>query len=408
MTDNYTHPFDRDLLTPKFMANPYPYYQQLREENPVFWSQRLRAWIISRYADVEPALHDRRLNSGDRVAAILDELPKSERKAFQPLVDHLTKWLGFTDPPDHDRLRRLIGLAFTPRMMEDLRPTIQAIADDLLDDVVGQDQFDVVGALAFSQPFNVIMTMLGVREAERADFRRWSNAIGHFISAGGISLERARNAQEGVFGLREYFHGLAERRRQQPQDDLLSALVALEDGGDSLTHNELISMCVQLLFAGHETTEGSIGLGMLALFRNPDQMKQLRDTPSLIKPAVEELLRYDTSVQRQARVLSDDMEIDGHQLRKGQYLLVFIAAANRDPAKFTDPDRLDITRQPNPHVSFGFGLHYCIGRPLGRVELQVAFNTLLQRFPNLRLPEQSLAYEKLLALRKLKSLVVAV
>ena len=167
-------------------------------------------------------------------------------------------------------------------------------------------------------------------------------------------------------------------------------------------------MCVQLLFAGHETTEGSIGLGMLALFRNLDQMKQLRDTPSLIKPAVEELLRYDTSVQRQARVLSDDMEIDGHQLRKGQYLLVFIAAANGDPAKFTDPDRLDITRQPNPHVSFGFGLHYCIGGPLARVELQVAFNTLLQRFPNLRLPEQSLAYEQLLALRKLKSLVVAV
>ena len=408
MATEFQHPFDRELLSPKFLSNPYSYYKQLREENPVFWSERLQAWIITRYKDVEPALHDPRLSSGKRVAAILSGLPAEERGQYQQLYDHVIKWLGFTDPPDHDRLRGLLGKTFTPRMMEALLPTIQGIVNELLDAVHGQDEIDIASALAFPQPLNVILTMIGVPPEDRENFKHWSNAIGHFVSAGGVTHTRARNAQEAVQHLSEYFRELAEQRRREPQDDLLSLFVGLESAGDHLTHDELISMCVQLLFAGHETTEGSLGLGLLALFRNPEQMERLRDNPGLIKSAVEEILRYDTSVQRQARVLDEDMEIDGHQLRRDQYLLLFIAAANRDPEKFDKPDAFDITRQPNPHVSFGFGIHYCIGGPLARLELQVALGSLLERYPHMQLPEQDLEYEELLALRKLKSLVVRV
>ena len=408
MSQNYMHSFDRDLLTPQFLADPYPYYKTLRQEHPVFWSERLSAWVITCYKDVESALHDPRLSSGKRVAAILSELKSEERGKYQKLHDHLNKWLGFTDPPDHDRLRRLLGKTFTPRMMEAMRPTIQTIVDELLDSVHGQDEIDVATELAFPQPFNVILTMIGVPDEDRDNFRDCSNAIGHFVSAGGIDEVRATKAQNAVDNLRDYFHELAEQRRHEPQDDLLSLLVGLESDGDHLTHDELISMCVQLLFAGHETTEGSIGLGLLALFRNPDQMNLLLNNPDLIKSAVEEILRYDTSVQRQARVLEKDMEIKGQTLTQDQYLLLFIAAANRDPEKFTNPDTFDITRHPNPHVSFGFGIHYCIGGPLARLELQVALGSLLERYPQMQLPDQNLEYEKLLALRKLKSLIIRV
>jgi cytochrome P450 len=406
MSQSYSHPFDRDLLTPEFLADPYRYYRQLREESPVFWSERLQAWVLTRYADVKPALHDPRLNSGDRIAAIMRGLPEGERDRFQVLATHLNRWVAFVDPPDHTRLRRLVTKAFTPAVMEDLRSTIQATVNELLDAVQGQAQFDIVEALAFPLPATVIAALLGIPPDDREDFKRWSNAIGLFVSGGIASVERAETAQDSVLQLGEYFHGLAEERRRDPADDLLSALVTLEEQGDTLSHDELISMCVQLLFAGHETTEGSTALGLLALFRNPDEFERLRREPALVDSAVEEILRYDTSVQRQARVLSEDMAIGGSRLRKSQYVLGFIAAANRDPEAFDEPDRFDIGRQPNPHMSFGHGIHYCLGGPLARVELQVVFRSLLDRYPNLRMPPQPLEYEKLLSMRKLKALVV--
>jgi len=266
----------------------------------------------------------------------------------------------------------------------------------------------VMQALAFPLPATVIAALLGIPPGDREDFRRWSNAIGRFVSGGLATVERAAHAQDSVYRLRDYLHALADNRRRSPGGDLLSALVNLEDQGDTLSHDELISMCVQLLFAGHETTEGSTALGLLALFHNPDQLERLRRQPELLNSAVEETLRYDTSVQRQARVVSQDMEFGAVRLQRGQYVLAFIASANRDPAVFADPDQFDIARRPNPHLSFGQGIHYCLGGPLARVELQVIFASLLERFPRLQLAPQPLEYEVLLSLRKPRSLRLAV
>jgi pimeloyl-[acyl-carrier protein] synthase len=399
--------FDQFLLTPEFFADPYPFYHRLRSEDPVYWSHRLGAWLLTCYTDVTSALHDPRLRSGNRIRAIMSQLPETVQTQSRPLYEHLTKMMAFTDPPDHTRLRTLVGKAFTPGTVTGLRPRIQMIVDELLDRVQGAGQADLVHDFAFPLPAIVICEMLGIPVEARDQFKQWSNDIVGFVSAGQVTPGKAEAAQQSVAALTSYFRGLAEQRRQNPCGDLLSALVIAEEKGDKLTEEELFSMCVQLFFAGFETTEGLIGNGMLALMRHPDQLKKLRDNPSLIGTAVEEFLRYDNSVQRQARVASVDMVIHGQQILQGQYLLLFIGAANRDPAQFPNPDQLDISRRENKHVAFGHGIHFCIGAPLARLEAEIAINTILRRFPTLRLLPQSLEWEELLALRKLKSLKVS-
>jgi hypothetical protein len=407
MTQAVGKGFDEYLLTPDFFADPYPFYHQLRSTQPVYWSDRLGAWLLTRYTDVASALHDSRLKSGSRIQAIMSQLPETVRSETQPLYQHLTKMMAFTDPPNHTRLRTLVGKAFTPGTVAKLRPRIQAIVDELLDKVQGTGKADLVRDFAYPLPAIVICEMLGIPLEVRDHFKQWSNDIVGFVSAGQVTAHKALTAQRSVAALTEYFLSLCEQRRQHPREDLISALVIAEEEGDKLTEDELLSMCVQLFFAGFETTEGLIGNGLLALMRNPDQLKNLRDNPSLIGTAVEEFLRYDNSVQRQARVASVDLEIGGQRILQGQYLLLFIGAANRDPAQFRDPDRLDISRCENKHVAFGHGIHFCIGAPLARLEGEIAINTVLGRFPGLRLMSQSLAWEELLALRKLKSLKVS-
>ncbi len=337
----------------------------------------------------------------------MSQLPEAVQTQSELLYQHLTKMMAFSDPPDHTRLRTLVGKAFTPGTVTGLRPRIQAIVDELLDRVEGGGQADLVRDFAFPLPAIVICEMLGIPVEARDQFKQWSNDIVGFVSAGQVTPGKAQAAQRSVAALTNYFRDLAELRRQHPCGDLLSALVIAEEKGDKLTEEELFSMCVQLFFAGFETTEGLIGNGMLALMRHPDQLKKLRDNPSLIGTAVEEFLRYDNSVQRQARVANVDMVIHGQQIFQGQYLLLFIGAANRDPAQFPNPDQLDISRSENKHVAFGHGIHFCIGAPLARLEGEIAINTILRRFPTLRLLPQSLEWEELLALRKLKSLNVS-
>ena len=407
MTQAVGKGFDEYLLTPDFFADPYPFYHHLRSTQPVYWSDRLGAWLLTRYTDVASALHDSRLKSGSRIQAIMSQLPETVRSETQPLYQHLTKMMAFTDPPNHTRLRTLVGKAFTPGTVAKLRPRIQAIVDELLDKVQGTGKADLVRDFAYPLPAIVICEMLGIPLEVRDHFKQWSNDIVGFVSAGQVTAHKALTAQRSVAALTEYFLSLCEQRRQHPREDLISALVIAEEEGDKLTEDELLSMCVQLFFAGFETTEGLIGNGLLALMRNPDQLKNLRDNPSLIGTAVEEFLRYDNSVQRQARVASVDLEIGGQRILQGQYLLLFIGAANRDPAQFRDPDRLDISRCENKHVAFGHGIHFCIGAPLARLEGEIAINTALRRFPGLQLMRQSLSWEELLALRKLKSLKVS-
>lgn len=398
--------FDRQLLTPEFMADPYPFYHRLRAADPVYWSERLGAWMLTRYRDVTAALRDPRLNESDRIAAILSQLPEERRPDFQPLSLHLTRWIVFTDPPDHTRLRALANKAFTPRIVANLRPRIQALVDDLLDARQAAGQMDIVKDFAFPLPAIVIAEMLGIPRRDHERFRRWTADIAGFLSAGQITVQGAAAAQESVLELRHYLHAIAEECRQRPQADLISALVATDEQGERLSDDEFTATCVQLLFAGHETTEGLIGNGLLALMRHPDQMDWLKDHPGTMATAVEEFLRYDSSVQRQARVASVDLNLEGRHVRRGQYILIFLGAANRDPDQFRDPDRLDVSRTENRHVSFGSGIHFCLGAPLARLEGEVAIGTALRRMPAMRLAAEHLEREPLLALRKLKSLPV--
>jgi pimeloyl-[acyl-carrier protein] synthase len=396
--------FDDVLLTPEFLADPYAVYHQMRSEAPVYWSERFKAWMLTRYADVKSTLHDPRMRSRERIGAILSQLPESARAEMKPLSDHLTKWVAFTDPPDHTRLRTLVDKAFTPRMIANLRRPIQSIVDELLVQVAHAGRMDVVQDFSFPLPATVISSMLGIPRADHGRFKKWSGDIANFVSAGGINIDVARQAQQSVIELADYFQGIIRDRRQTPQDDLISRLVAAEEQGEKLSEDELFAMFVQLFFAGHETTTGLINNGLLALLRNPEQKRKLQNDPTLIASAVEEFLRYDTSVQRQARVAAEDIEIDGHTIRKGQYVLQFIAAANRDPAVFPNPDTLDVARTGNRHLAFGYGSHFCIGGPLARLEGQIAMGTLLQRMPNIELACEvaTLEWEPLMALRKLK------
>jgi len=398
--------FDPLFLTPEFLADPYPTYHRMRAEAPVYWSERFNAWMLTRYAEVKPALHDSRLNSGQRMAAIMGQLPKSVQPEMKPLYEHLTKWVAFTDPPNHTRLRTLVGKAFTAHMVQRLRPQIQAIVDELLDAVQSAGQMDVVRDFSFPLPATVISSMLGIPRKDHEQFRSWSDDIVHFVSAGDITVEAARKAQHSVVELSNYFRRLVAERREKPEPDLISELITAEEQGDKLTQDELFAMFVQLFFAGHETTTGLINNALLALFKFPDERQRLQNDPSLIASAVEEFLRYDNSVQRQARVANVDVELGGQLIRKGQYALLFIAAANRDQAIFPDPDRLDISRTENKHLAFGHGIHFCLGGPLARIEGQIAIETLLRRMPNVQPAYDSLSWEPLLAVRKLKSFPV--
>ena len=400
--------FDEVFLTPEYFADPYPLFHQLRAEAPVYWSERLQAWLVTRYDDVLQGLTDSRLISGGRIASILDRLPPGTQGQYSSLLTHMTQMMLFTDPPDHTRLRNLVGKAFTHRALTDLRPKIQLIVDELLDSFEGRDRIDLVAEFAFHVPAIVICEMLGIPREDRGHVHDWSDDIAGFISAGAVTPEKTEAAQRSVLTAKEYLLELAARRRSEPQDDLMTALVEAEHEGDKLSGDELISMVIQLFFAGFETTEGLIGNAVLALLRFPDQFELLRSEPSLIESAVEEFLRYDNSVMRQARVARVDLELRGRQIRKGQYVALFIGAANRDPEQFLEPDQLDITRRENKHVGFGHGLHFCIGGPLARIETQLAVNSILRRIPRMRLVDEDLEWDELVALRKLKSLQLAI
>ncbi len=400
--------FDSEFLTPEYFNDPYPFYHRLRVEAPAYWSDKLNGWLLTRFGDVKRGLSDPRLNNGGRIPALMAQLPAGAHERYRPLATRMGNNMAFTDPPDHTRIRKLVGGAFTPRKVNNLKPRIQETVNELLDAVQSRQHFDLVGEFAFQLPAIVICELVGIPRTDRNKFKRWSDDIVGFLSIGAVTPEKTARAQESVLEATEYIARLVDDRRYDPRDDMLTALVSSQDESDVLTEDELFSSIVHLFNAGFETTEGLIGNGMLALFRNPDQMELLRENANLIESAVEEFLRYDNSVQRQMRVASEDIELHGDIIRRGQHIALFVGAAGRDPYHFPDPDRLDITRTPNKHIGFGYGIHFCIGGALARIETQVALKSLLQRYPNMRLPDQTLEYAKLVGLRKLKSLTVEV
>ena len=386
-------------LDPEVVADPYPTYHRLRKEAPVYHSP-LGFWVLTRYDDVVSALRDPRLIKEPLAAFVAARMGTPVPAMGVSMLDR--------DPPDHTRLRSLVSKAFTPRVVEGLRPKIQHIVDGLLAKVEANGSMDLIEEFAYPLPVSVICQMLGVPVEDSDRFRGWSLDIARGLD--GILLPpdspiRGRSI-ESRRALGAYFRELIAERRAAPRADLLSSLIAVEEAGDTLNEEELLATCILLLIAGHETTVNLIGNGTLALLRHPDQLRRLREDPSLIGTAVEELLRFDGPVQRTARIPDADVTFGGTTIGKGELVMPFIGAADRDPAQFPDPDRLDIGRTDNRHIAFGWGIHFCLGAPLARVEGQIAINTLLQRFPKLALATERPEYRQSLTLRGLTSLPV--
>jgi cytochrome P450 len=397
-SDDYTRMFEGRL------SDPYPFYDLLRTEDPVHWSERFDCWLLTRYTDVTMALRDARL-SANRTGVFMKQLPDAMRQQLQPLRDHLATWMSHSDPPGHTRLRGLVSKAFTPGMVEGMRSQIQTIVDGLLNAVQEKREFDIIGEIAYPLPAAVISDMLGVPVDDREQFRQWAEDIMAFTGGGALALPRiAEKAQKSLFEMYEYFGGLIRERRKRPQNDLITALTRIEEQGDRLTEDDLIGLCDQLLTAGHDTTRNLIGNGMLALLTNQDQLHALRQDPSLTPSAVEELLRFDSPLQRQTRVAKEDFELHQCHIRKGQPILSMLGAANRDPARFEEPNRLDLSRRNNGHVAFGSGIHYCLGAPLSRLEGQIAIGSIVHRFPNLHLSKPVQQWRENMSVRGLVSL----
>lgn len=385
-----------DPRMPAFRRDPYPYYDMLRTEAPIYYWEDWGVYFLTRWADNNALLRDSRLGHGTP-----GEPPDEQRS----LYTMQSNWMLFKDPPDHTRLRGLTQRAFTPRRIEQMRATIQDLTNSLLDRVQGQDEVDIVADLAYPLPVTVIARLLGIPEQDHDTFHAWSDALGKsldLVEAEAVYDEASRAAA----ALNAYLAELADRRRVEPTDDLLSALVIAEEAGDRLSADELFGTCSLLLVAGHETTINLIGNGMLALLRHPAQLALLRANPALTATAVEELLRYDSPVQLTSRTVHETLEVDGHLFPKGVEINFVLGAANRDPAAFAEPNVLDITRKPNPHLAFGGGIHYCLGAPLARLEAQIAFVTLLQRFPHLTLLDDDPPYRDNYLLRGVKRLPV--
>jgi len=373
-----------DLVSQVFKANPYPTYARLRAEAPAFLTRlpdgRL-AWLISRYPDVMAALKDPQLVK-DRHRVGTQHRMRFER-FFEPFFRSLQFTMLDLDPPDHTRLRNLVHMAFTPRLVERLRERIQALANRLLDRASEQGELELVAGYALPIPATVIADLLGVPAADRDRFHRWSSRL--------VSVSSGRDllsALPSVLLFTRYLRRLIRQRRLEPHDDLITALVQAEDGGDRLNADELISMILLLLVAGHETTVNLIATGMLALLEQPDQLRRLRAEPELLRngTAIEELLRYTSPVQfATERYAVESVKASDSTIPAGALVLGVIGSANHDEVQFAQPEVLDLGRTPNPHLAFGQGIHYCLGAPLARLEAQIAFETLLRRLADIEL-----------------------
>ncbi|MBI1816789.1 MAG: cytochrome P450 [Deltaproteobacteria bacterium] len=386
----------------EFRADPYGHYRRMRTLDPVHFIADPGLWALTRYTDVVAALRDERL-SAERFQLTFPEMQASA------LISSFAGMMLLRDPPDHTRLRLLVSKAFTPRVVERLQPRVQSIVDGLIDAVERRGETDLMQSIAGPLPVMVIAELLGLPWSDREQLKRWSDAL-VILADGSLALAGFPQAEQSAAEFKEYLGGILAERRARPgndlRDDLISGLLAAHERDDRLTEDELFATCVLLLIAGHETTTNLIGNGMLALLRHPDQSTRLRSDPSLIRSAIEELLRYESPVQLTSRVAKVDLEIGGKPVRTGQEVCLVLGAANRDPAQFADPDRLDLARVDNHHLAFGLGLHFCLGAPLARLEGQIAVASLLRRLPELRLASDAVEWREGIMMRALTALPI--
>jgi cytochrome P450 PksS len=396
-----------DIASPRFKADPYPFYARLRADAPVHrvtLSGGVPAWLVTRYDDVAAVLKDERLVK-DRLNAAKPGEPA--RQPWMPAMFRpLTRNMLDLDPPDHTRLRALVQKAFTPRHVEQLRERITSLTERLLDAARDRASVDLIGHYALPLPTTIIAEMLGVPAGDQSRFHRWSRVIVTTLPSGWGMLK----AIPSVLAFMRFIRKLVVRRKSDPRDDLLTALVQAEEAGEKLSEDELVAMVFLLLVAGHETTVNLIGNGVLALLAHPDQMEKLRREPALMKTAVEELLRYDGPLETATeRFTREVITVAGVTIPRGELVYAVLASANRDERQFPNPDALDLGREPFQHLAFGLGVHYCLGAPLARLEGRIAIATLLDRAPDLRLAvsPRELRWKRGLVLRGLKELPIA-
>ena len=421
------------LQESQIRSNPYPFYKQLREQDPVHWDEEMGFWVFTRYDDIASLYTDDRFSRAQGLMRGFEKLSRENQKIAQPVYHSFSKTVFYADPPYHTHLRSLMNYAFTPRRVEQLRPYVQKIVDDLLTAAGARGEVDIIQDLAYPLPVMVIAELLGLPATDRARFKGWSDDL--FAILGTVrhkSQHLLEHAAQSLAEMTDYVKTLSQKRRENPHDDLLSALLASTDddyssyhpqGGtaphyaeellhqrettSTLTEEELVANVNILLSTGHETTTHLIGNGLLALLQNPDQKQKLFDHPELLSSAIEETMRYDNPVQITYRSALEDAEIDGKTIRAGDLVNTIVGSANRDPKRFTNPDHFDLTRSEGRHLGFGLGIHFCIGAPLVRLEAEVAFQTILRRFPNLQLGAETLEWQEHPIFRGLKSMPVS-
>lgn len=391
------------LLDPEVLANPYPLYRRLREDAPVYWDPYLHTWVVTRYQDVVTVLHHfsaNRTPTPEQLAAIgMDEL--------RPIAQLMTKQMLFMDAPAHTRLRTLASMAFTPARVEALRNHIREILDRLLTPLLKRGQMDVINDLAAPLPAVVTAELLGVPTADADQLKAWSADFAEVLGNFQHNPDRTARTLQCVAEMTEYFRDALQKQRAHPRDGLINSFITAEIDGDRLTDEEIIANCVVTMVGGQETTTNLIGNGILTLMRNPDQLARLRNDPSLVPSAVEEMLRYESPSQQTARICPADTELGGQLIRKGQAVIAVMAAGNRDPERFADPDLFDITRSDNRHLAFGWASHFCFGAALARIEAQLTFDAFVRRTVNLAIkPDTRIVWRENLGLRGMTALPV--
>jgi cytochrome P450 len=391
------------LLTPEVLADPYPLYRRLRTQDPVLWDPFLHAWIVTRYSDVVKVL----LDFSALRTPTPEQLVEMGLPDLSPIASVMVKQMLFMDPPAHTRLRGLCSQAFTPRRVDALREHIQDIANRLLDSMLPAGEMDVVADFAAPLPAIVTAELLGVPISDHLQLKQWSADFAEMLGNFQHNPNRTDQVRRSLTEMTEYFNDAIQEQRVHPRGGLVSSLLAAEVEGDRLSNEEIVANLIVTMVGGQETTTNLIGNGILTLLRNPVVREDLRCDLSLIPSAVEELLRYESPSQHTARLAPQDIEMGGKKILKRQAVIAVMGAANRDPERFPDPDRLDIRRKDNRHVAFGFGAHFCFGAPLARLEGQIAFATILQRLRNLQLKPGPIIWRENLGLRGLTTLPVS-
>jgi cytochrome P450 len=390
------------LLDPDVLADPYPLYRRLRTESPVHWDPFLHAWVVTRYADVVTVLH--RFSAARTPTP--EQLDAIGLSSLAPVAALMVRQMLFLDAPAHTRIRSLAAQAFTPRRVAELRRHIQEIADTLLDAVVARGRMDVIQDLAAPLPAIVTAEMLGVPTADHPQLKAWSADFAEMLGNFQHNPDRAARVLRSTEDMVGYFQAAVREQRTRPRPGLVSAMLHAEIDGDRFTEDEVIANCIITMIGGQETTTNLIGNGVLALLRHPVELERLRREPALIGSAIEELLRYESPSQHTARLAPEDTVLGGQPIRRRQAVIAVMAAGNRDPERFPDPDRLDLARPDNRHLAFGWAAHFCFGAPLARLEGQIAVSTLLRRLPAVRLETSTLEWRTNLGLRGLTGLPI--